>query len=620
MSALAASDRLAAGLFGLLAFALVAPWPRPSVPLREACELAEAGRFAVQCDLVAAAERTGKGWLRRGIRVYEDGLLLRQADRAADVRRENPGSYHTTGLLLTLAALDRSDPRQTGHDYSIRPAQHNPLGLTRDGRRVALVVLLVAFGLLCVARRSQLEPLALHGAIAAAVSATLVQVVAVLLATPVHVDDGYWLPGAEAVARGARPYTGLAFLYTPLGLYEFALWGRLWDGAGPPPYAWYLGFVLLNELACAAMVFVLLRHAGGGRALALLTAVGLFSMTLWFDGGRILFEPLYLLLGLVSAWLLLSSSLPASRVGAGLLAALAFFTKQYGGIVIWGLMGSALTTARERWRQALTLALGFALGLLALSLLLIGLGLDLKGLVVQSSGQSYPRRYEATWFKVFLWQCSIVVPALAVPLLPGAWSRPAVRVAVCFALASCMPFYFRQHQYYFLTVCPWLFLLFALGVEHTAAMKARLRPALVAGAALLLLAMPLRGALAQTLWFENEARSDQLRRGFLMTAAWPGERRTLLFAYPGFYAVTHYRSADEPVVGYRFLNEASLEQLRVGFQKAEGAWIDPNGMYARGADRTLREAGTSLEEQLQQHGFTKKLVLEERFELWTKSP
>lgn len=83
---------LLAGLFGGLLFAVLLPWPRPAVALRDVCELTDAGRFAVQCDLAAAAQRSGKAWLRKSIRVYEDSLLLRQADRAGDVRRENPGS------------------------------------------------------------------------------------------------------------------------------------------------------------------------------------------------------------------------------------------------------------------------------------------------------------------------------------------------------------------------------------------------------------------------------------------------------------------------------------------------------------------------------------------------
>ena len=59
-------------------------------------------------------------------------------------------------------------------------------------------------------------------------------------------------------------------------------------------------------------------------------------------------------------------------------------------------------------------------------------------------------------------------------------------------------------------------------------------------------------------------------------------------------------------------------ELRAGFAGAEGVWIDPNTMYARGADRALREGGSSLADELSAHGFEKQLVLENRFELWTR--
>lgn len=110
------------------------------------------------------------------------------------------------------------------------------------------------------------------------------------------------------------------------------------------------------------------------------------------------------------------------------------------------------------------------------------------------------------------------------------------------------------------------------------------------------------------------------RRARLMNQAWPAGRAALVLALPGFVHLTHYRSADEALLGYRFVNEHTAEQLRAGFRSADAVWIDPRGMYARGTDRVLREAGSSLEEQLQQHGFKKQLVLEDCFELWTKGP
>jgi hypothetical protein len=61
--------------------------------------------------------------------VYEDGLPAAPADRAGDVRRENPGSYHTNGRTLTLARSVAAIRAATAAATSCVPAEHDPLGL-----------------------------------------------------------------------------------------------------------------------------------------------------------------------------------------------------------------------------------------------------------------------------------------------------------------------------------------------------------------------------------------------------------------------------------------------------------------------------------------------------------
>jgi hypothetical protein len=230
---------------------------------------------------------------------------------------------------------------------------------------------------------------------------------------------------------------------------------------------------------------------------------------------------------------------------------------------------------------------------------------------------SAPVRYELTWLRLFLWDCPIVLPALAVPLLPGAWSRPIVRLATCFGLASSLPLLLRQHQYYFLDLCPWLFLLFAAGVEHVP----RTWRARVTGAALLLLVtIPLRAAVDAATVIELDRRADQRRRAYLMTRLWPPDQPTLFFLHPGLQHLTHYRSPDEAVIGYRYIVDVSADRLQAGFRRAAGAWIDGRGMFAIRPDATLRGAGTSLRQELERNGFEPQLLLEDRFELWTKEP
>lgn len=612
-------ESLLGALFGAATLALLLPWPRPSVSLRDVCELRPAGRLAAQCDLAAAADRSGAAWLRTGLRVFEDGLVLRAADRPGEVRNEQPGSYHTTGRLLTFSSLDGSDPAGNGREYRARPLEFDPLGLAAGPRRAVLAaLLLLAFAGACWLRRARLEPFLGAATLAVALAGLALQVPAVVIGAPVHVDAGYALPAAESVANGGVPYRSLLFNYTPLGVFEIALWSRAWPGPDPPPHSWYLVLIVASEAVCALLVFLFSVRAGVRAGVAAPAALASLSMTLWFDGGRVLFEPLYLVPVLLAGVLALAPPAPRTGAGAGALAAVAFLTKQYGGYGLVGAAGSALLEPRGRLRQLLWLAAGFALVLCAALVLLLGLGVELRSLLAQTIGPDYPRRYESVWLRLFLLQCPPALIAVLVPFLPGAWERRGVRVAACFLLASCLPLYFRQHQYYFLNVCPWVFVLFALGVELLAERRPRLRPWALLLAGALLTSIPLRAASAQAASFVRSPRSDQLRRGRLMNLAWPAGRRTLMLLYPGFNHIGHYRSPDEARIGYRFPNELRADQLRLGFELAEGAWIDPRGMYARGADRVLREAGSSLEEQLARNGFEQRTLIEDRFELWVK--
>ncbi len=43
-------------------------------------------------------------------------------------------------------------------------------------------------------------------------------------------------------------------------------------------------------------------------------------------------------------------------------------------------------------------------------------------------------------------------------------------------------------------------------------------------------------------------------------------------------------------------------------------------MYAGRPEGTLKAAGSSLTDELQKNGFQLQLVLEDRFQLWTKEP
>jgi hypothetical protein len=601
-----------ATLFGLASLAVLAPWPAPSVRLREVCELARAGQFGASCDLRAAAERSAAPWLRQRIRVYEDGLLLSEADSARWPRSERRGSYYTDGAQLTLSALERGHPASNGRTYLARPFGWDPLGVA--GRRLwAEVALLAGAVVVCAARPRRAFAQAWPIAALTAAAAVAVQLAGAHRAA-VHVDAGDTLGAAEAITRGAIPYRTLYYSpYTPLGAYAFSVWGRLWPGAGPPPYDWYVTLVVLCEVAGSGLVFRLLARAGVPRSLALVTGLSLLSMMLWLDGARVLHEPLHLLPVLLGARL--AAGGPRSGLAAGALTAGAFLVKQYGGFGLIGLVGHALVAGRDRLRRAAWILAGFIVGLVGLGGLLVALGVDPLGFA-RGLAPAAPVTYQLVWFEVFLRDCPIVLPALAVPLLAGAWARPIVRLAVCFGLASCLPLLFRQHQYYFINLCPWLFILFTTGLDHLP----RARRALAFGALILLVSIPVRAAVGAASVIEADWRADQLRRAHVMTLLWPADEPTFVLVHPGIQFLSRYRSPDETEVGYRYIVDLSAERLRSGFQRASAAWIDPGGMFARRPDLSLRAAGSSLEQELARNGFELRLVLEDRFQLWTKAP
>ena len=610
-----------ASVAALCVAACLMPWPRPSLSLEGSCVLARAGRFGVSCDLEQLSRDSESAWVRKSIRVYENGLPLREVGTSRSVRREGEGTYHTTGFLLTFSSLDGSDPRSNGRDYTLRSLRRLDQILLGSGpwRTVVVIALVASLAGLCLRFRSRAVPLLISTATAVSVACVSVQLLAVFTETPIHVDTGLFLPTAEAMAAGAIPHVDIDLGYTPLGLYELGYWGRVWPGPAPVPYNWYLALVIFNEVACAVLTFLIMRRVGVRAVLATATALSYLSMTIFFDGHRILLEPLYLVPVLVIAWLTLGPQTRPRLAAAGALAALAVLVKQYGGFGFWGLLGTTLVTGPARLRRAAFATLAFAVSGALLALILSAAGVNLWRLVDQTRGADYWKLYELVWLKRFLWYCPFAVVGVAVPFLHGAWARPGVRVLTCFLLAACLPFYFRQHQYYFLILCPWLFALFGVAVELAAASgSVWLRRAAVPLAAVLLVSVPLRAADAQAGLLDAEWRSKQYRRAWLMNRVWPEGKRTMILAYPYLYYIGRYRSADDAGVGYSFLLGCRGEQLQQAFAKAEGVWIDPKSMFLRGVERRLGQVGSSVELELAKNGFVRRLLLESRFELWTR--
>lgn len=609
-----ALHRIPAPLWAAAAFLLaglaVLPGSRPRADLAAVCPLEPAGRFGAFCDLSRAAGGPENAWLRRTVVVFEDATPLREVSHSRQVRKQGLGTYVTETGVLWFSSIDGSNPLGNGRRYEAVATEVPPGRLSPRLRMVALALSLLA--LLIVGSR------ALGPAYGAAIGVTAVcyAIQAMnALQGPVHVDAGSSLPTARYLAEGALPYREILFNYTPLGVMALAAWGRLGPAELGAAHTFSMVLILLLEGACAFVVFRICRALGAARALAGTAALSYLSMFVWFDGARILLEPLYLLVILCALLGLITGPPGRGAWLAGGLASVALLIKQYGGFGFWGALAAVPGTARP-WAAARRVVAGALAVLLASSLLLLAAGVDLRVLVAQTAGTDYARRWETVWFRLYFSQAPFLILAPLLFLRREWRLKPGVLVLGGYFLASWLPLVVRQHQYYLQNPSPFLFISFATLTAFVLQGVKNGRARWVEMAAIIcLVSIPVRAALAGVERMPP-IRGMQERRARLMTSFWPSGQPVLMFASPSFLALTGYRSPSPAVLGYRFLNESSLEQVRAGMRGATAAWIDPNSMYAGGGG--FARANTTLKQELQENGFVFQMFLEDRYELWTK--
>jgi hypothetical protein len=609
-----ALDRIPAAAWAAVAFllAVAAVWPgsRPRADLAAVCPLEANGRFGVSCDLSKASGRPEDNWLRTTVVVFEDGTPLREVRHSRQVRKQGLGTYVTETDVLWFSSIDGSSPLHNGRRYEAVAVEAQAGMLSPRFRGVALALSLLAL----VLAGSRSMGLA-YGAAIGVIAVCYAFQAMTALHGPVHVDAGSSLPTARYLAQGALPYRDILFNYTPLGVMALAAWGMLGPVEAGAAHTFSMVLILILECACAFVVFRICRALGVARGLAGAAALSYLSMFVWFDGARILIEPMYLLV-ILGALLVLITAPPARGAWmAGGLASLALLIKQYGGFGFWGALAAAPGMARP-WAAARRIVAGSLVVLAVTSGLLLLAGVDLRVLVNQTAGTDYARRWETVWIKLYFSRAPflIIAPLL---FLKREWRRrPGVIALGGYFLASWMPLLVRQHQYYLHNPSAFLFIAFATLAAYVLSSVKNGRARWVEMAALIcLVSVPVRAVLANVERMPP-IRGMQERRARLMTSFWPSGQPVLMFAAPGFLALTGYRSPSPAVLGYRFLNESSLDQVRAGMRGATAAWIDSNSMYAGGGG--FAKAKTTLKQDLQEHGFAFQLILEDRYELWTK--
>ena len=559
--------------------------------------------------MTKAAAKPGSSWLLHSFSVFEDGLPLRDVPHSREVRKRGLGTYIIERESLTFSSIDGSSPLENAKHYEARAARDSDAYLGSAARWIAIGLALLA---LVASVRGGNVGLAQAAAVAIIALCIFGQAQQALQRQAVHIDAGSSLPTARDVSEGAVPYRDILFNYTPLGVMTLAAWRKLWPLSGVAAHTWSLTLILLLECACAFQVFRICLALRVPRSFSRVASLSYLSTFLWFDGSRILLEPMYLLAALLALRSMIEMAPSEAPWVAGGLASVGLLLKQYGGFSFWGALLASLAGSQP-FKSAARVIAGSALVLAVLAGALFAAGVDVTLALIQTSGHDYAARREWVWIHLFFEG----VPFLLLsPLLflRREWRAQAGVVTLgAFLVASWMPLLIRQHQYYLQNPSPFLYIAFAVLASLSAARASRARW-LELAATVCLLALPIRAA-----WRINEAalpiRGAQERRAILMTDFWPAGERVLMFAAPSFLALAGYRSPEPRLLGYRFLNESPLDQVRAGMRLATAAWLDPSSMHARGE---FASRGTTLKNELAKAGFVYQLTLDDRFELWTK--
>ncbi len=448
----------------------------------------------------------------------------------------------------------------------------------------------------------------------------------VLSFAPINPDAGYYLSVVERVREGLVPYRDFRLHYTPLGIYLLG-WGANLLGGGVPSYVAYVESMLVAQILCLILTFVILRRLGLPKVSAALAAFTQGCIFIYYQGSFIELEPYVLLFTLGTIYVCLSDVALSRRCFyAGLFAALAFLSKQYG---VAALASSSVLllpagSILARLRRGALIALGFILPLFfaltyycviaetSLSAVLTGVRrADLKFVLNE------PWNLTAWGIE---WSVAIVV-IIAAFVRAQAKQRLVFSTLALAALSFVPQFMVRQSLHYFMLPSAPLFIL-AVYAAFTLMQKFR-----VAKARLLLCGFSLWCAMfvllagQEVLSFgDGSSRRHQLKEGEELRALLPVESRALLIADPMFFYTAQLRSFNELGVGYDYPGLHSGTTIAAWVQAATTVVVDrADTLFYQRVEEELMKNGDTLSGLLEREGFEQTVSMRQgEVEIWRR--
>jgi len=149
-----------------------------------------------------------------------------------------------------------------------------------------------------------------------------------IFSIPYDDDAGYYLSVAERINEGWKPYKDFCLHYTPVGLYYFAIFRKVFGGG----YDVYKIAFLFVELCSAALLFVLSGSVVKNRPLRFAGALIFLLLYQAYEGNEIILEYFVVTFSLMTVSLLIIRKrtwyFPTFFAGTSLL--LTVMSKQYG--------------------------------------------------------------------------------------------------------------------------------------------------------------------------------------------------------------------------------------------------------------------------------------------------
>lgn len=406
------------------------------------------------------------------------------------------------------------------------------------------------------------------------------------LYSPVWPDTGYFLPMAERISEGLRPFRDLGVQHTSSLMFIYAALPTL---LGPEPR--YEIYLMVSYLVCfgvGGLLWAMSKRISAwaaedqepgipGLVISLLFVQ--YSLALFAaEGWTINAEPFVLLPGLLGAYLIMQGPLPtvARRLTAGMFFGMAVIAKQYGIFFPAAAVLAIVCTADEEYRgvsiwQRLQHLGPILLGSIAIifcyySYLASLSPSGLRSVLWSATGKWY--KPEPEHFHIYLKQLFAYVPALLVlpfSLRGNLFFRNRLFLFSLFALIlSLGQGLIRQYPHYLQHSLPFATLLLAFGF----AARRHMGFLLIA----VCLSCVSAGYFAFTqfnLFIREDGRAQQKA---LIQQIWktvPERSKVMLFGPPSFSYLGRFLPADNFNPGYNFLHNSSPEQMRATMRSAD---------------------------------------------------